>query len=466
MTTETPAQDARWRNRIVGQADVPPAELRANPANWRAHPRRQREALRGSLDELGWVQQVLVNRTTGNIVDGHARLEEALRANAPTVPVLYVELTPEEEALALATIDPIAGMAVTDQAKLAELVAGITIDDDALRSLLAGLTGTTKDGLTDPDEIPDPSPSTRLQTGEMWALGNHRLFIGSSLEETSYKRLLGSRKAGLVHTDPPYGVAYMSSSGKHEAIENDELTGDKLVDFLAVAFTRMARHTEPSAAWYIWHATANRDEFAWAMKRAGVAERQYLMWVKPSPTLGHGDYQQSYEPCFYAARDGFEPTFMAGRDQQTVWHAATRTSAGKGATIGNGILITDGDGRQLWIQAAGPKGRKLRTVRLEAGDELELADPGAESDAWFVGRDHRPEHPTQKPVELAARAIRNSSRPGDIILDPFAGSGSTLIAAEQLERAAYLIELEPRYAQITIDRWQAFTGQEARRVQD
>jgi hypothetical protein len=431
MTTETPAQDARWRNRIVGQADVPPAELRANPANWRAHPRRQREALRGSLDELGWVQQVLVNRTTGNIVDGHARLEEALRANAPTVPVLYVELTPEEEALALATIDPIAGMAVTDQAKLAELVAGITIDDDALRSLLAGLTGTTKDGLTDPDEIPDPSPSTRLQTGEMWALGNHRLFIGSSLEETSYKRLLGSRKAGLVHTDPPYGVAYMSSSGKHEAIENDELTGDKLVDFLAVAFTRMARHTEPSAAWYIWHATANRDEFAWAMKRAGVAERQYLMWVKPSPTLGHGDYQQSYEPCFYAARDGFEPTFMAGRDQQTVWHAATRTSAGKGATIGNGILITDGDGRQLWIQAAGPKGRKLRTVRLEAGDELELADPGAESDAWFVGRDHRPEHPTQKPVELAARAIRNSSRPGDIILDPFAGSGSTLIAAEQ-----------------------------------
>jgi hypothetical protein len=157
---------------------------------------------------------------------------------------------------------------------------------------------------------------------------------------------------------------------------------------------------------------------------------------------------------------------MAGRDQQTVWHAATRTSAGKGATIGNGILITDGDGRQLWIQAAGPKGRKLRTVRLEAGDELELADPGAESDAWFVGRDHRPEHPTQKPVELAARAIRNSSRPGDIILDPFAGSGSTLIAAEQLERAAYLIELEPRYAQITIDRWQAFTGQEARRVQD
>jgi hypothetical protein len=288
MTTETPAQDARWRNRIVGQADVPPAELRANPANWRAHPRRQREALRGSLDELGWVQQVLVNRTTGNIVDGHARLEEALRANAPTVPVLYVELTPEEEALALATIDPIAGMAVTDQAKLAELVAGITIDDDALRSLLAGLTGTTKDGLTDPDEIPDPSPSTRLQTGEMWALGNHRLFIGSSLEETSYKRLLGSRKAGLVHTDPPYGVAYMSSSGKHEAIENDELTGDKLVDFLAVAFTRMARHTEPSAAWYIWHATANRDEFAWAMKRAGVAERQYLMWVKPSPTLGHG----------------------------------------------------------------------------------------------------------------------------------------------------------------------------------
>lgn len=467
MTTEPQAPPA-WRNRIVGQGDVAPAELTANPANWRTHPRRQREALRGSLETLGWVQQVLVNRTTGNVVDGHARLEEALRTKAATVPVLYVELSLEEERQVLATLDPLAAMAVPDQRALAELVAGITVDDQALRALLGSLTDEPAAGLTDPDELPDFDAWAKreiyVKPGDLWELGGHRLLVGDSLEAASYSRLMGARKAGIIHTDPPYGVAYNSPSGKHRAIASDDLTGDALVDFLARAFIQLARHAEPNAAFYIWHASSSRDEFAWAMKRAGLVERQYLLWVKPSPTIGHADYQQAHEPCFYASRADASPAFLGGRDQQTVWHAAARAGTGKGATIGNGILVTDGEGRSLWIQPAGPKGRKLRTVRIDAGQELELGEPGAESDVWFIGRDHKPEHPTQKPVELALRALRNSSRPGDVVLDPFAGSGSTLIAAEQLDRSCFAIELDPRYAQATIERWQTFTGKEAHRA--
>lgn len=458
MTTE-PA--AAWRNRIVGQDEVAPDKLNANPANWRQHPRRQREAVRGSLGELGWIQQILVNRTTGNVVDGHARLEEALRNHEPTVPVLYVELTPDEERLALATLDPITGMAVTDQAKLAQLVAEITVDDAALRALLSGMTDEPAPGATDPDEVPKVGRKIYAKAGQTWELGEHRLAIGDALKPDTWRRLMAGRKGGMVHTDPPYGVAYESPSGKHEAIANDELTGDALVDFLAVAFTRTVENAEPNAAHYIWHATSNRDEFAWAMKRAGLEERQYLVWVKPSPTLGHADYQQAHEPCFYAARQGFAPSFMGDRAQQTVWIVGARSPAGRAAAIGNGVQVTDGAGRRLWIAPAGPKGRKLRTMRLADGEQLELGTPGEESDVWFVGRDRKPEHPTQKPVELATRAIRNSSRPGDIILDPFSGSGSTLVAAEQLQRACYAIELEPRYAQTTIERWQAFTGRTA-----
>ncbi len=144
---------APWRSRIVGQEQVDPSQLLANPANWRTHPAAQRNALRGSLDTVGWVQQVLVNRTTGHVVDGHARVEEAIDRGESTVPVLYIELSAEEEALVLATLDPIGAMADRDGAKLEALLAEITVDDAGLLALLGDLAGP-KRGFTDPDEVP------------------------------------------------------------------------------------------------------------------------------------------------------------------------------------------------------------------------------------------------------------------------------------------------------------------------
>src|ERR1035437_5639214 len=180
MTTKT-TPTAPWRSRIVGMEHVAPDQLLAHPLNWRIHSGPQRDALRGSLSEVGWVQNVIVSKRTGHVVDGHARVEEALSRHEPTVPVLYVDLSPEEEALVLATLDPIGAMATADTAKLEELLAGITVDDAGLLALLGDLASNDpKAGLTDPDDTPELSEGPYVKTGELWVLGKHRLLCGDS----------------------------------------------------------------------------------------------------------------------------------------------------------------------------------------------------------------------------------------------------------------------------------------------
>jgi hypothetical protein len=175
---------APWRNRIVGVGEEAPDQLLANPQNWRTHPAPQRDALRGSLSDVGWVQQVMVNRRTGFVVDGHARLEEALSRHELTVPVLYVDLDPDEEALVLATLDPIGAMATTNGARLAELLAEISPPDAALAALLADMAARAgiapKAGLADPDDVPELSDEPYVRTGELWILGEHRLLCGDA----------------------------------------------------------------------------------------------------------------------------------------------------------------------------------------------------------------------------------------------------------------------------------------------
>lgn len=170
-----------WRNRILGSGEEAPDQLAANPRNWRTHPAAQRKAVRGSLDTVGWVQQVIINRRTGNVVDGHARIEEALSRNEPSVPVLYVDLSPEEEALVLATLDPIAAMAQADDERLRALLAEVTVDDAGLLALLGDLAGSEpKVGLTDPDDVPEPPEEPWVKSGDLFALGDHRLLCGDA----------------------------------------------------------------------------------------------------------------------------------------------------------------------------------------------------------------------------------------------------------------------------------------------
>jgi DNA modification methylase len=200
------------------------------------------------------------------------------------------------------------------------------------------------------------------------------------------------------------------------------------------------------------------------MKAAGLVEIQYLIWAKGSLVLGHADYQWQHEPCFYAARDGDTPSFYGDRTQTTVWQLASRTDGSRTIALGQGLLFSDGAGHELYITPNPPKNRKLRNVRLAPDETATVLAESGLTDVWQVRRDTATaEHPTQKPVELAERALQNSSRAGDVVVDAFLGSGTTLIAAERLGRRCFGMELEPRYVDLAVRRWEDFTGLEAER---
>ncbi len=196
-----------WRSRIVGSGTEAPDQLLANPANFRVHPKAQQEALAGVLDQVGWVQNVLVNQRTGHVVDGHLRVALAISRGEPSVPVLYVDLSPDEERLVLASLDPLAAMATADEAKLRELLAEVSVDSEALAAMLAALApAEPKDGLTDPDDVPEPPDEATTQPGDLWLLGDHRLLCGDAGSEADLDRLLHGVTVDLFLTDPPYNV--------------------------------------------------------------------------------------------------------------------------------------------------------------------------------------------------------------------------------------------------------------------
>jgi len=406
------AATAPWRNRIVGTGEEAPDQLVANPANWRRHPGGQRDALRGSLSEVGWVARVLINRTTGHIVDGHLRVELALARHEPSVPVTYVELSDQEERLVLASLDPIAAMASAEKDALASLLADLSVEDAGLASMLADLADNYDmrlAGLTDPDEAPyvPAEADVWVKPGELYRLRNHRLLCGDATEPQDVARLMAGEAAECMWTDPPYGIGYVGRTASALTIANDD-EGGPAVFGAACAIAPLA----PSARFYVAVPAGPRQlEFLSAVRDVGWRLHQELVWVKNSIVLGHSDYHYRHEPIHY----GYTPG--PGRP-------------GRGAH----------EGTRWYGDNA-------------ASSVLEYDKPLRNS-----------EHPTMKPVGLIEECLTNSTRVGDAIYEPFAGSGSTLIAAEALGRRCYGLEIDPRYAQVTIERWQAFSGREAERI--
>lgn len=441
-----------------------------NPKNPNQHPKKQIELLAKIIKAQGWRQPITISNRSGLIVKGHGRLQAAILLGLDKVPVDFQNYASEAEEIADLTADNrIAELADMDADMLGGILSDINLEEfpielsgyteEELEELIGGIAeeDSAADDLDDEKEQPLPPMS---KPGDLWLLGEHRLICGDATDPATIDRLMNGEKAAMVHTDPPYGVSYTGGVGKEwAAIKDDNKTGDDLLNKLLIpAFRNMRRHTIEKAAFYIWHASSTRRDFEDAMTAAGLMEYQYLIWVKNNIQMGRMHYQYDHEPCFYAAKEGQTPNFYGDRAQHTVWRVTTHTEGQQMTVLGNGIAITDGKGKTLYITDKTPKGKKVRTLRMEPGGSLDLYQEDKMDTVWKIDRETNYLHPTQKPVEIPRRAIENSSKPGEIVIDLFGGSGSTLLGAEMTGRRCYTTELDPCYCDVIISRYVTQTG--------
>lgn len=405
-----------FRNRIVGHGDADPAQLLSNPKNYRIHPKEQQTALLAVLDRVGWVSQVMVNRRTGFVVDGHSRVLLALRREEKSVPVTYLDLSDEEEAIILATFDQTTGMAATDAAKLRELLDTISSEGDEVRELLDTIAEREKLDMPrrgapaeeDPDWEAPPLPEVaRTKFGQRWKLGRHTLMCGDTTNTADVARLIGGRRAAAVITDPPYAI-YGSSTG----IASD-ITDDKMVrPFFRDVVRACVQVLQPFGHAYVccdWRSYPSWWEVA---KGSGLIPKNLIVWAKDG---GLGSmYANGHEFLLFASHRPM-------RENMTQKISGER-------------MVND---MNVW---------EMGRVKSSAGEQRE--------------------HNAQKPVALFARAMNNSSDRGDLVVDFFGGSGTLAIAAEQEGREAALMEIDPRWCDVIMDRFERVTGIPAELLED
>ena len=372
-----------------------------NPANWRRHPARQLDALKDLISDpdIGWAGVILYNEATGNMIDGHARVE-SVDARTP-VPVLIGSWSPEAEKKILLTLDPLAGMAEIDTTSLQELLGQVDFDSDALKQIqldlkdLLNLQETL--GETDPDAIPEVPKKAKTKPGDLWQLGEHRLLCGDCTKAEDVARLMKGEKAACGFFDPPYGIGYQSNV-RTATPAFEVLKGDSQVDarWVPLAVESLC----DGAAAYICTRWDVYPQWHQAIMPT-IPVKNVIVWDKVD--WSSGDLRGNYSP-----RHEF-------------------------------ILFCT-------------KGRHL----LRGHRDSNVWSFGALNKQAYV-------HPTQKKVELPACAIAHSSDAGNVVTDSFVGSGTTIIAAEQLGRRCYAMEIEPRYVDVAVARWENFTGKKAER---
>ena len=380
------------------------------------NPRRNDAAISkvaASLQEFGWRQPIVVDAEMV-VVAGHTRLEAARSLGMGEVPIhVATGLTPEQiKAYRLA--DNRVGQEAEWDHELLRLELGelesmdfaldlTGFDSDELLELMAD---PFEEGQTDPDEVPDLPEEPVTKPGDLWLLGQHRLLCGDSTNQTDLDILLNGQKADMVFTDPPWNVNYgdiktnNAQGYKPRKILNDGLAPEKWAEFVVDFCGAFYSITKPGAPIYVFMAAQEWPVVDGELRKAGFHWSSTIIWVKDRLVLSRKDYHTQYEPIWYG------------------WNEST------------GRIKSVSDRKQ--------------------------------SDIWNCQRPHRSElHPTTKPVELVERALANSSKRGAVIADPFGGSGSTLIGAQTQGRKAYLMELDPKYCDVIVQRWENFTGRKA-----
>jgi len=385
-----------------------------------------------SIKEFGFQAPIIVDKD-GVIIAGHTRYKAAKRLGMDTVPVVVAaELTPEQ-----VTAYRIADNSTGEIAQWElDLLAGelATIDYDMAEFGLDVELHSADEEVKEDDYEVELTEAPITKPGDVWLLGDHRVMCGDSTSAQDVARLMDGTLADLLLTDPPYNVNYEGSNGKK--IENDNMAESQFQQFLLQAYSRAFDACRTGAAAYIFHADTEGEAFRAMFREAGWALHGCLIWVKNSLVLGHSDYQWQHEPCLYGWKPGAGHYFVNDRSLTTV--------------------IDDAKPADLKHM----KKEELLDWAIKAQEFLDRTPS-------TVIRCDKPkandEHPTMKPVTLCGRFIRNSSKPGQLVLDLFGGSGSTLIACEQLSRQCFMMEYDPRYVDVIVDRWQQFTGETATR---
>jgi len=385
-------------------------QLNPFPKNSRTHSEEQIIQVVKSIQEFGFTNPVLID-DDNTIIAGHCRVLAANRLGIVQIPCVVLEGLTEQQKRAYVIADNnLALNAGWDLEMLASELkllqddgfdVGLTgFTDEEIQSLTPQVMGV---GLTDDDAVPDdPDPITKL--GYLWILGEQSLLCGDSTTVTDVDRLLGGQKPNTMITDPPYGVK-LDMSWRNEARggKNNENTiqNDDRADWLD------AYVLFPGSIAYVWHASLFTDIVMNNLRDAGFDVRQSIIWKKKHLVLGRSNYHWQHEQCWYAVKKGSNANWKGDRKQTTVWDCASPNAADSGS------------------------------------------------------KDDKSKHPTQKPVELFMRSIMHHTNPGEYVYDPFAGSGTIAIAAEKSGRRALMMELDPKYCDIIITRWEQFTGKKA-----
>lgn len=382
------------------------ADLIPYAANSRTHSDAQVAQIAASIKEFGWTNPILIDGDN-TIIAGHGRLLAARKLGMEEVPAIILDHLSKAQQRALVIADN--QLALNAGWDIDMLKA--EIEDLNLEGFDLGLLGfddkfldgllepEPSEGLTDEDAVPEVPEQPKTVLGDVWVLGNHRLMCGDSTSIDAMQTLTGGGLVDMLLTDPPYNVAYEGGTKEKLTIQNDNMNDGQFRQFLRDAYTAADAVMKPGAVFYIWHADLEGYNFRGAAKDAGWQVRQCLIWKKSSLVMGRQDFQWIHEPCLYGWKDGAAHLWANDRKQTTI---------------------------------------------------LEFNKPSRNG-----------EHPTMKPVELFEYQMLNNTKGADIVLDSFGGSGTTMIAAEKHGRHARLMELDPKYCDVIIKRWQDFTGQQA-----
>jgi len=373
--------------------------------NSRTHSDEQVAQVAASIKEFGFTNPVLVDKDN-MIIAGHGRMKAAMRLGLTEVPCIRLDHLNDFQKKAYIIADNKLALNAGWDDELLRLELG-QLNDDGFDLSLTGfdddelsklLIPEQIDGLTDEDDVPEVPDEPVTVEGDIWILGNHRLMCGDSTSIDAVDRLMDGGLADQFITDPPYNVDYEGSDG--QKIANDSMKDDDFRVFLSDALSAAFSVMKGGASFYIWHADLEAYNFRGAVKDCGQIVRSCLIWNKPSIVMGRSDYHWKHEPCLYGWKDGAAHLWATDRKQSTVIDFVAK-----------------------------PKKNDL--------------------------------HPTMKPVELIEYQMLNNTKAQDVVLDLFGGSGSTLIASEKNNRHCRMMELDPKYCDVIVKRWQDFTGKEA-----